>query len=406
MNSSLPENIADALRLKSKTQRNNCIGNLFGTEDIENKISTHPDEKELSNAESNHHPSSRLDKDMENDPLFGFQAIPEVPEEASSAAVTPRLMEEEGDVVDLNIDIKNHIQFNDKISKQTRDNTTVGIPSITEEQNDNINRLLGDSRDFGESPNLDISILSIVDSEPNNSFTSPNDESNKIDISLGSNTLKFKETCKNPKVPMLDLSKIKSPFADKKPNFSLNLSAISGEKCNQDNSLTFSSQKIEIEVQNGKNKKIKNHNAKHKRNGSFKSQMDKRFPNNQNRRSKNNSDFYMNSSNIKIKEDSFQKSCEKSNLNDSFINEANFFTEIVNKQNKHKRNISNLDLTFEKSDSKEDKNHVDDDIWVQDSVIKVKNSKKAFSGAHWNFGSKSSKNNKKSVKSLKNHQRK
>lgn len=87
----------------------------------------------------------------------------------------------------------------------------------------------------------------------------------------------------------------------------------------------------------------------------------------------------------------------KSAMNDSFINEANLITQIVNVN--HKKRWKNSDLmgsaeskfitemgeqsiTFEKSDGKADS----DQSWSHIPDIKPKNLKNAFKGAHWNFG--------------------
>ena len=81
---------------------------------------------------------------------------------------------------------------------------------------------------------MNISIVSSVDSNPDDDYLiSPNNWSNS-NISFSSSNFKSKENYNNkvkpPVIPKLNLSKVKSPFENSRDIFSLNLSGISGNQ--------------------------------------------------------------------------------------------------------------------------------------------------------------------------------
>lgn len=175
---------------------------------------------------------------------------------------------------------------------------------------------------------MNLSILSSL----NNSQEEYEVDSNEISASnlsftSGSfvNVESGESNSKAPKIPLLNLSKINQGHKNSGVNFSLNLSAISGNQSIHDT--TCPSDKDNL------------HNYfDHKRSDS-----------------------------------------------NTMINE------LFGTQTHHNRRVSNLDLTFEKSDSKDEESN----NWFKESVQSSQKKKKSgFKGAHWNFGSKRSKNYK------------
>lgn len=80
----------------------------------------------------------------------------------------------------------------------------------------------------------------------------------------------------------------------------------------------------------------------------------------------------------------------------SFINDANMITEFFDSKPLNKETPtewvgnSNLDITFDKSDDKEDTKN-----WVQQKPSNYSSSKNSdFKGGHWNFGSRRQKQHK------------
>ena len=73
-------------------------------------------------------------------------------------------------------------------------------------------------------------------------------------------------------------------------------------------------------------------------------------------------------------------------MGDSFFNDANMITEIFDNQNNQQ--VSNLDLTFEKSIEKEQKSSY---IHKQKLKNYKKGRKGGFTGSHWDFNFKKSK---------------
>lgn len=61
---------------------------------------------------------------------------------------------------------------------------------------------------------------------------------------------------------------------------------------------------------------------------------------------------------------------------------------IINQPNDEEKN-SNLDMTFERSESIQD-----EDFWKQDQFYKKQAIKDAFKKSHWNFGSKRNRKSK------------
>jgi hypothetical protein len=278
------------------------------------------------------------------------EEIPEVPEEASSANITPRRMEEENEeLARANEEYRNQsplfgivqklnkIKEMEKPLKEKKQNNAFGIAKF------NIDREVEIPRDA----EMDLSILSSLDSSQNEDVSLNSNELDASNISFNSGNFQNINTSskKPPNIPMLNLSKIKSPHATVGMNFSLNLSAISGNQSGVETSLVngvnFSAQNFD--KKGGPSKYI------HKRNDSTKSHL---------KRAK------------KVKFDS--------KIENSFINDVNMITECIAPQHNHK--ISNLDLTFEKSDSKDNS----EDFWPKEKL----SSGKKFKKTHWNFGSK------------------
>mmetsp|Transcript_14444 Transcript_14444/g.12719 ORF Transcript_14444/g.12719 Transcript_14444/m.12719 type:complete len:154 (-) Transcript_14444:70-531(-) len=100
----------------------------------------------------------------------------------------------------------------------------------------------------------------------------------------------------------------------------------------------------------------------------------------------NNYDHHRNeSSNTYATTQISHKRNEKS-FGDSFMNDANLISEIFDNQDDHQ--VTNLDLTFEKSIEKEHQQTSNHNV----KLTNYKKSKKgAFGKSHWNFGGKKSK---------------
>ena len=297
------------------------------------------------------------------------EEIPEVPEEASSANITPRRLEEENEeIAKLNEEQRNGSPlFGPRKTSKERYLEEKEAPLIEDQDEDLISKFNIDRElQIPKDADVDLSILSPLDSSDEDDdeeyLMSPNDIScANISFSSGNfqNSVTKQPVSKAPYIPKLNLSKIKSPHGNSKINFSLNLSAISGNQsvndttCPSSNNVTY--------MQPSKNEKLQQRGG-HKRCESTKNPMNSKFVNRR------------------------DEKAEKG-LVDSFINEANMITEIFGTQKHHNRRISNLDLTFERSDSKED----DSESWAKEKQSSQKKSKNAFTGSHWNFGSKRTK---------------
>jgi len=286
------------------------------------------------------------------------EEIPEVPEEASSANITPRRLEEENEeLAKMNEENRNAsplFGIVDKLEK-IREHEK---PLAEEENQYRISKFNIDKElELPESPDMDLSILSSLNtSHQENMILSPNNlSSSNISFTSGN----FQNTNSNmknpPKIPMLNLSKIKSPNAASRINFSLNLSAISENQNSQDASYTRKTQQ-------------------EKRNWHQKSQQMVCHSTYDTTKTPSTACFVK------------KESRADRTMGDSFINDANMITDYIT-QPHHKRRISNLDLTFEKSDDKDDQEN-----FLSSTHTSDKDS--GFGASHWNFGSRRGKHSR------------
>lgn len=134
-------------------------------------------------------------------------------------------MEEENDDIVPHVHTQNSNEMSPDfpLDQNSLDESSImEFPAITEEQNDQIDRLLGPIDDSNDCSNLDVSLLSSFKSDCSQSFTASNKKDNS--------PLSSQKKLNFPKIPSLDLSKIVAPVVNHAPNFSLNLSAISGNQ--------------------------------------------------------------------------------------------------------------------------------------------------------------------------------
>ncbi|CAI2384446.1 unnamed protein product [Moneuplotes crassus] len=278
-----------------------------------------------------------------------FEEIPEVPEEASSANITPRRMEEEDEeILKLAEEGRNPSPlFEGKKSNEIFETrkcffATSRLQTIPKF---NIDREI----ELPQDAEMNISVLSSFEGSPEED---PNVLS-ACDLSFTSNNLQNMNTSENiskppTKVPVLNLGKMKTASnIGHKPKLSLNLSAISVAQSASD------TPKETIP------------------NPAFFKES-KRSRNNEHQRysSKNTYATTLNSAKK-----------EEGSLCDSFIKDANMIAEIFESQ--HTRKVSNLELTFEKSDDQEEGSKMD-----PLRLINLPTGKARFSVAHWNFGSR------------------
>ena len=262
-----------------------------------------------------------------------FEEIPEVIEEASSANITPRRLEEENE------------EFL-RLAEERRN----GSPLFDEDKNTNriypgkilsmrllnvyciffivsivynviVSKFNIDKEiELTKDVEMDISVLSAFnESEGENILNSH--ELSDWDISFTSanfqNQNNSQNISKQLKVPMLNLSKVKYPsLGGHQPIMSLNLSAISGNQSANDKSNNSTSSPCIV-------------------NPSFYKEC---------KRSRNNEHGRYNSNNTYATTQNSQKKEDKS-LGDSFIKDVNIITDIFDSQ--HTKQVSNLDLTFE-----------------------------------------------------------